>query len=197
MRQIATEKLAVILELKSNPIVLAVCHKLGLPTSTYYRWYNDDKRFAKEARHAIAKGRIRINDVAEAYVIKGVNKGDKAYVMWWLKVFHPAYRKQEKSMIEIRQKDITPRTKLEKPSKLLQPTTPIMTDDDAKKADPRLIKGLEKVMRNFMRQSKREDALEHELAQRGMPSIQIRELLKKVDEKEAKNKELHDLFNKK
>ncbi len=197
MRQIASEKLALILELKSNPIVLAACRKLGIPTSTYYRWRDQDTRFRKEADRSIRNGRRMVSDMAEVHVLKGVKHGDKTYVMWWLKTFSPAYKKQEKSVIEIRQKDAVPKAKPEKPSKWLQPTVPMTTDEDLEKADPKLAKHLERAVRGIFRRSKREEALERALRKANVSQQEIDALLQQVDEEEKKNEELNEMFRKK
>ncbi len=157
-----------ILALKENPIVLAVCHKLGLPTSTYYRWLNDDPRFAKEARRAIAKGRVSVNDVAEAHVIKGVKKGDKAYVMWWLKIFHKDYRQSEKLTVLTR-KSVS--QSVSSPEIRLSPQSEAL---------------LTKAMQRTAHQFFRERQLIRKLGEKGVPDEEIEKLLQQADVKHGK-----------
>ncbi|MDB5189939.1 MAG: seg [Parcubacteria group bacterium] len=101
MRQIDSDKLRIILELKSNPIVLSACKKIGLSTSTFYRWQNEDGRFNKEVKRAIARGREQLCDIAENNVVKAVRQGDMRASTFWLKHFRTPYKKEDGSASEI------------------------------------------------------------------------------------------------
>lgn len=190
MRQIESDKLNLILALKETPIVLAACKKLGVPPSTYYRWRNDDKRFAREATRAIARGREPVSDIAEAHLIQAVKKGDMRAVLYWLKVFRTPYKKTDKTVIEVKTKSepmnkqpFTPfdeREPRKRKNGALLPS--IDYDEVVAKADPKLLSKLDKILKTVARKFDREELLRRELLQRGCTNAEIEELLKGIGE---------------
>lgn len=79
-------------QLQQMPNVQVACARVGVPRSTYYRWYKEDPAFATQATEALAQGVDVVNDVAESKVISGVNRDDQRYVFYWLTNRHPAYK---------------------------------------------------------------------------------------------------------
>jgi hypothetical protein len=158
MRQIESDKLKLILELKSNPIVLIACKKQSLAPSTFYRWKYSDKRFAKEVNRAINRGRETVSDMAEVHLVNSVKKGEMRSVFYWLKVFRHPYKRIDKTTIEIKQK-----ASIEAP---------------AKKPNQNIERIIAKIGDKFLRDHHRESLLIHELIQKGCTEEDIKKLLK-------------------
>lgn len=79
-------------QLQQMPNVQVACTRVGVPRSTYYRWYKEDPVFATQATEALAQGVDVVNDVAESKVISGINRDEQRYVFYWLTNRHPAYK---------------------------------------------------------------------------------------------------------
>lgn len=62
-------------------IVTFACEKVGLSRQTFYRWYRDDAEF-KERADAINELQI---DIAEASLLKKIQKGDTTAIIFYLK----------------------------------------------------------------------------------------------------------------
>jgi len=57
-------------EAKSNHLVSYLCHKSGIARATFYRWVEDDKKFAREIKNAQKLGRHAICDLAESKIMQ-------------------------------------------------------------------------------------------------------------------------------
>ncbi|MCD8136113.1 MAG: hypothetical protein LUH01_09245 [Parabacteroides gordonii] len=66
---------------ESSGIVTYACEKAGFSRQTYYRWYRDDPEFKARADD-ISELQI---DVAEASLLKKIQKGDTAAIIFYLK----------------------------------------------------------------------------------------------------------------
>ena len=62
-------------------IVTFACEKVGLSRQTFYRWYREDAEF-KERADAINELQI---DIAEASLLKKIQKGDITAIIFYLK----------------------------------------------------------------------------------------------------------------
>lgn len=80
----AYQKAKILEELALNPIVEAACRKAKLPRSTFYLWCTEDEVFEDAVVFAKAKGRDRINDMAESQLIKGIGNGEFRHIKYWL-----------------------------------------------------------------------------------------------------------------
>lgn len=79
---IKKDKAALLDSLKDcSGIVTFACEKVGLSRQTYYRWYKEDPDF-KERADAINELQI---DVAEASLLKKIQKGDTTAIIFYLK----------------------------------------------------------------------------------------------------------------
>lgn len=78
--------------LTETPVVSFACKKIGLNRTTYYRWYNNNKDFRDKVDEILKIGRIHINDLAEASIIKEINQGNMRANIFWLQHNHPAYK---------------------------------------------------------------------------------------------------------
>lgn len=65
----------------SSGIVTYACEKAGISRQTYYRWYREDPEFRARADD-ISELQI---DVAEASLLKKIQKGDTAAIIFYLK----------------------------------------------------------------------------------------------------------------
>ena len=78
-------------QLKKVPIIQVVCEKIGISRSTYYRWREKDKNFAKQADKALNQGLGFINDMAESQLINAIRNQNLTAVFYWLNHRHTAY----------------------------------------------------------------------------------------------------------
>lgn len=53
--RIKQQKALLLEHLEKTPIIQIACEKSGIGRSTYYRWIDQDKKFAKSARQALKK----------------------------------------------------------------------------------------------------------------------------------------------
>ena len=77
--------------LEKTPIVQIACEKSGIGRSTYYRWMEQDKKFARSAKRALSKWVAIMNDLAESQLLKSVRDGNMTAIIFWLKSRHIAY----------------------------------------------------------------------------------------------------------
>jgi hypothetical protein len=107
----------IIEQLKKIPIVTIACEKIGISTSTYYRW-REDTEFAKAADVAMQNGELYINDLSEAQVINLIREKSWSAIAFWLRSHHPRYtnRVEVQGRIEhtqARKRPMTPEEKAE------------------------------------------------------------------------------------
>jgi hypothetical protein len=77
--------------LRENHIVLAASRKTGISKTSYYRWRQEDPKFAKAADEAIHEGIELVNDAAEGTIVNAIKNQDTGSARFWLKHHHPAY----------------------------------------------------------------------------------------------------------
>lgn len=85
------QKKAVLEQLSKLPIIQVACQKAGVSRATYYRWRNEDKKFATDADEAIAEGVLMINDLSESQLITAIRNNNFSAVRFWLMNRHKAY----------------------------------------------------------------------------------------------------------
>jgi predicted site-specific integrase-resolvase len=79
-------KKAILLEaLAEAPLTEMACKRAGISRATYYRWYKEDKEFARAAQEAILLGDDRINNLAESKLVGLINKEDLRAIQFWLR----------------------------------------------------------------------------------------------------------------
>ncbi len=89
--RINEEKKLLLEHLEKTPIVQIACEKSGVGRSTYYRWLEQDKKFARSAKQALAKWVLIMNDLAESQLLKSVRDGNMTAIIFWLKSRHLSY----------------------------------------------------------------------------------------------------------
>lgn len=89
--RIHEEKKRLLEHLEKTPIVQIACEKSGVGRSTYYRWIEQDKKFARSAKQALSKGILIMNDLAESQLLKSVRDGNMTAIIFWLKSRHLSY----------------------------------------------------------------------------------------------------------
>ena len=92
MRQ-AKEKEILLEQLKKYPIQLLACEKAGIGKATYYRWRNEDAKFAKAVEEAMAEGDEFINDLSEHQLLSLIKEKFWPAVHYRLEKRHPKYNK--------------------------------------------------------------------------------------------------------
>lgn len=78
-------------QLKKTPVVQIACEKVGVARSTFYRWKDEDPKFAKEADEALAEGVSLINDMAESQLLSAIRDRNISAIFYWLNHRHSAY----------------------------------------------------------------------------------------------------------
>lgn len=78
-------------QLKKTPVVQIACEKTGIARSTFYRWKDEDKKFAKEAEQALAEGVALVNDMAESQLLSAIRDRNISAIFYWLNHRHSAY----------------------------------------------------------------------------------------------------------
>lgn len=112
--RIKTDQDLLLEQLKKTPIVQIACEKIGIGRSTYYRWRDDDKEFAKLADKALHEGSLLVNDLAESQLLSAVRDKNMTAIIFWLKHHHKAYAnrleisavKPEEEALTIEQEDL-------------------------------------------------------------------------------------------
>ena len=90
-KRIKQEKNILLEQLEKTPIVQIACEKSGVARSTYYRWMQSDKVFAKQSREALLKWVAMMNDLAESQLLKAIKDGNMTAISFWLRSRHSAY----------------------------------------------------------------------------------------------------------
>lgn len=85
------DKALLIEQLRKMPIIGVACEKVGIHRSSYYRWLQDDKMFAKTARDARREGVQLVNDMAESMLLSQMKEGNITAMIFWLKHNNPTY----------------------------------------------------------------------------------------------------------
>lgn len=55
---------------KTNHLVSYLCHKNGISRATFYRWFEEDKTFARDIKNAQELGRCAMCDLAESKLLQ-------------------------------------------------------------------------------------------------------------------------------
>jgi predicted DNA binding protein len=85
------EKDKVLEQLKKMPIAQLACERAGISRATYYRWRNDDKKFAESADKALEEGEALITDMTESQLISLIHDRNFQALQLWLRHHHPKY----------------------------------------------------------------------------------------------------------
>jgi len=84
-------KLLVIEQLRTTPIIQIVCQKTGVSRATFYRWREQDKKFKELADKALKEGIAFINDLAESQLLSSIKDKNMTAIIFWLKSHHSSY----------------------------------------------------------------------------------------------------------
>mgnify|MGYP001160658954 CR=1 FL=1 len=84
-------KLTVINELRTIPIIEVACKKTGVGRSTFYRWREEDKNFSEQVEQALAEGQSNISGLAESKLIAAIQDQNMTGIIFWLKSHHKDY----------------------------------------------------------------------------------------------------------
>lgn len=107
--RIKTDQDLLLEQLKKTPIVQIACEKTGTGRSTYYRWRDEDKEFAKRADEALQEGSLLVNDMAESQLLSAVRDKNMTAIIFWLKHHHKAYANRlEISAVKPEEEVLTP-----------------------------------------------------------------------------------------
>ncbi|MDR3642530.1 MAG: phBC6A51 family helix-turn-helix protein [Candidatus Doudnabacteria bacterium] len=88
----AKQKEMILEQLRKTPVIQIVCEKLGISRSSYYRWRQDDKDFAKACDDALEDGCLLINDLAESQLMGAIRDQNITAIIFWLRSHHDKYK---------------------------------------------------------------------------------------------------------
>mgnify|MGYP000922300530 CR=1 FL=1 len=94
-------KKKVLSELEKFGNVFYACKKNGVSTSTYYRWFENNRDFRKKAKTAIKVGQKNFVDLAENGLISNVGNKDQRAIEYVLSHLSKRYRKSDESKVII------------------------------------------------------------------------------------------------
>ncbi|OGK30114.1 hypothetical protein A3I56_00435 [Candidatus Roizmanbacteria bacterium RIFCSPLOWO2_02_FULL_43_10] len=106
-RQIKERQLLVE-QLKKLPIIEIACKNIGIGRATYYRWYNEDTEFQKQAEEALDEGRNFINDMAESQLLSAIKEQNMTAIIFWLKHNHRNYGTKIEISTPMESESLTP-----------------------------------------------------------------------------------------
>lgn len=98
----------IIEQLRKTPIVQICCEKVGVSRSTYYRWRDEDKTFAKLSDQALADGIALMNDVAESQLLSAIRDKNISAIFYWLNHRHAAYSNKLEITTKVNDGSLTP-----------------------------------------------------------------------------------------
>lgn len=76
---------------KKMPNVLAICQRMGIGRTTYYRWLKEDASFSQQVNEAESQGREHLNDAIELALIQKAKEMNPTAMIYYLKHNHPRY----------------------------------------------------------------------------------------------------------
>lgn len=82
-------------QIKKIPIIQLACERTGISRSTFYRWCDDDEKFANEYKDALVNGKQLINDLAESKLISNIHNNNMQAITFWLKHKHSDYKEED------------------------------------------------------------------------------------------------------
>lgn len=95
-------------QLKKTPVVQIACEKVGVARSTFYRWKDEDKEFAKEADQALAEGVALVNDMAESQLLSAIRDRNISAIFYWLNHRHSAYSNKLEITAKVKDETLSP-----------------------------------------------------------------------------------------
>jgi len=95
-------------QLKKTPVVQIACEKTGIARSTFYRWKEEDKEFAKEADQALAEGVGLVNDMAESQLLSAIRDRNISAIFYWLNHRHSAYSNKLEITAKVKDETLSP-----------------------------------------------------------------------------------------
>jgi len=78
-------------QLKKTPIIQIAVEKVGVGKSSFYRWKEEDKEFAKAVDEALIEGESLINDLSETQLINLIREKNFQAIRMWLQVHSKKY----------------------------------------------------------------------------------------------------------
>ncbi|MDD5041710.1 MAG: hypothetical protein PHX87_05065 [Candidatus Peribacteraceae bacterium] len=87
----AQEQSLLLEQFRKLPVVSVACEKTGIGRASYYRWRQEDPKFATAADEALTDGTNLVSDMAESQLLSQIRDGNLGAVMYWLKHRNPHY----------------------------------------------------------------------------------------------------------
>lgn len=72
------------------------CQASGISRDTYYRWLNEDSKFAM----AVAESEANLNDEMRDLLISKAGSGDLGAIIFYLKKRHPDFKDQPSTLVQ-------------------------------------------------------------------------------------------------
>lgn len=78
-------------ELRQRPILQFACKKAGISRSQFYRWMQEDQKFAEAVNEALREGTEVVNDFSVSKLLTGITNDNLGAVFFWLRHRHPDF----------------------------------------------------------------------------------------------------------
>lgn len=78
-------------ELRQRPIIQFAVKKAGISRAQFYRWMNEDEKFAEKITEAQREGTEVVNDFSVSKLLNGINNDNLSAVFFWLRARHPDF----------------------------------------------------------------------------------------------------------
>ena len=95
------EKAAFLEKLKDTPLVQVACRKTGIGRSTYYRWIEEDEKFASDAKIALFQSTAITDDLAESKLIQAMQNGESWAIKFWLTHHKDEYKYKAETLKQL------------------------------------------------------------------------------------------------
>lgn len=98
------EKLVEVLQ--KTPVTQVACTRAGVSRATFFRWKNEDEKFAEKVNEAMSTGKGLISDMAISQLIRSIQDKNLGSIKYWLSSHHQDYTHKLNITAEIKHEDL-------------------------------------------------------------------------------------------
>lgn len=98
------EKLVEVLQ--KTPVTQLACARAGVSRATFFRWRNEDEKFAERVNKAMSDGKGLISDIAISQLIHSIQEKNLGAIKYWLSSHHQDYTHKLNITAEIKHEDL-------------------------------------------------------------------------------------------
>lgn len=125
--------------LQRTPVTQVACERAGVSRATFFRWRNEDEKFAEKVNEALSDGKGLISDMAISQLIHSIQDKNLGAIKYWLSSHHQDYANKLSITAEIKHEDIklTPEQETIVRRALELASLPILTNNKYEPNKPR------------------------------------------------------------